>query len=80
MAPLGSLQAGWLAERFGVRLAVASGGLVCLAVAGGVAWGMWRVGAGERAGAAGEAGAEPVVEPVVEPLAGRSQGSLPESP
>jgi MFS family permease len=47
MAPLGSLQAGWLAERFGVRVAVASGGLVCLAVAGAVAWGMWytRVGA-----------------------------------
>ena len=42
MAPFGSLQAGWVAEHFGVRMAVAAGGLVCLAVAGSVAWGMWR--------------------------------------
>jgi len=42
LAPLGSLQAGWLAERFGVRTAVASGGMVCLAVAGVVAWRMGR--------------------------------------
>jgi MFS family permease len=40
MAPLGSLQAGWIAERFGVRTALASGGLVCLAVAALVAWRM----------------------------------------
>jgi MFS family permease len=42
MAPFGSLQAGWIAERYGVRTALAMGGLVCLVVAGGVAWGMWR--------------------------------------
>ncbi|HUR93239.1 MAG TPA: MFS transporter [Gemmatimonadales bacterium] len=42
MAPFGSLQAGWVAEHYGVRAAVAEGGLVCLLVAGGVAWGMWR--------------------------------------
>jgi MFS family permease len=48
MAPFGSLQAGWLAEHFGVRAAVASGGLVCLAVAGAVAWAMWEVEVGTR--------------------------------
>jgi hypothetical protein len=42
MAPFGSLQAGWVAEHYGVRTAVAAGGLVCLAVAAGVAWRMWR--------------------------------------
>ncbi len=42
LAPLGSLQAGWMAEHFGVRTALAAGGLVCLVVAGTVAWGMWR--------------------------------------
>jgi MFS family permease len=50
MAPLGSLQAGWIAERFGVRAALASGGLVCLAVAALVAWRM-RGRAVRRAGA-----------------------------
>ena len=42
LAPLGSLQAGWVAEHFGVRTALAAGGLVCLAVGGGVSWAMWR--------------------------------------
>jgi MFS family permease len=42
LAPFGSLQAGWLAERFGVRVAFAVGGLVCLAVAAGVSWWMGR--------------------------------------
>jgi MFS family permease len=50
MAPFGSLQAGWIAEHFGVRTAVAAGGIVCLVVSGGVAWGMW---VGERAEKAG---------------------------
>lgn len=45
LAPFGSLQAGWLAEHFGVRLAFALGGLVCLLVAVGVAW---RMGRGRR--------------------------------
>jgi len=42
LAPFGSLQAGWVAERFGVRVAFSVGGLVCLVVAGGVAWWMGR--------------------------------------
>jgi MFS family permease len=43
LAPFGSLQAGWLAERFGVRVAFAVGGLVCSAVPAGVAWWMGRL-------------------------------------
>jgi MFS family permease len=42
LAPFGSLQAGWVAEHFGVRVAFAVGGLICLAVAAGVAWWMGR--------------------------------------
>jgi MFS family permease len=42
LAPFGSFQAGWIAEHFGVRTAFAIGGLVCLAVAGSVAWRMAR--------------------------------------
>ena len=42
LAPFGSLQAGWVAEHFGVRVAFSMGGLVCVAVAGGVAWWMGR--------------------------------------
>jgi MFS family permease len=38
MAPLGSLQAGWVAEHLGVRTALGLGGMVCLAVAVTVAW------------------------------------------
>ena len=33
MAPFGSLQAGWVAEHFGVRTAVAIGGLACVLMA-----------------------------------------------
>jgi MFS family permease len=46
MAPFGSLQAGWIAEHYGIRTAIGVGGIVCLAVAAGVGW---RVGRGERA-------------------------------
>jgi MFS family permease len=42
LAPFGSLQAGWVAEHFGVRVAFSVGGLACLAVAVGVAWWMGR--------------------------------------
>ena len=49
MAPLGSLQAGWLAERFGVRVAVASGGV-------GVPGGGRSGGVGDVAHARGGAG------------------------
>jgi MFS family permease len=45
LAPFGSLQAGWLAEHFGVRFAFGFGGLVCLLVAVSVAW---RMGKGRR--------------------------------
>jgi MFS family permease len=40
MAPFGSFQAGWIAERFGVRPAVGFGGAVCFVVAAVVAWRM----------------------------------------
>lgn len=40
MAPLGSFQAGWLAEHFGVRIAIALGGGFCFIVAAVVAWKM----------------------------------------
>ncbi len=42
LAPFGSFQAGWLAEHFGVRVAFALGGLVCLVVAVSVLWWMGR--------------------------------------
>ena len=42
LAPFGSLQAGWLAEMFGVRVAFGVGGVVCLLVAVGVSWWMGR--------------------------------------
>jgi predicted MFS family arabinose efflux permease len=42
LAPFGSLQVGWVAEHFGVRIAFSAGGLVCLVVACGVAWWMGR--------------------------------------
>jgi MFS family permease len=42
MAPFGSLQAGWVAEHFGVRTAIASGGVVCLLVSWAVAWRLGR--------------------------------------
>ncbi|HEU5304366.1 MAG TPA: MFS transporter [Gemmatimonadales bacterium] len=45
LAPFGSLQAGWIAEHFGVRFAYAFGGLMCLLVAVSVAW---RMGKGRR--------------------------------
>jgi len=45
LAPFGSLQAGWIAEHFGVRFAFAFGGLVCFLVAVSVAW---RMGRGRR--------------------------------
>jgi MFS family permease len=43
LAPFGSLQAGWVAEHFGVRVAFSAGGLVCLVVACGMAWWMGRL-------------------------------------
>jgi MFS family permease len=49
LAPFGSLQAGWVAEHFGVRVAFSAGGVVCLVVACGVAWWMGREVQGEPA-------------------------------
>jgi MFS family permease len=40
MAPFGSLQAGWIAERAGTRTAILIGGSVCLVVAGLLGWRM----------------------------------------
>jgi MFS family permease len=42
LAPFGSLQAGWIAEHFGVRSAFAVGAAVCLVVATGLTWWMSR--------------------------------------
>jgi hypothetical protein len=42
MAPFGSLQAGWIAERAGTRTAILIGGSVCLVVAGLLGWRMLR--------------------------------------
>jgi MFS family permease len=58
LAPFGSLQAGWLAEHFGVRWAFALGGLVCLAVATGVMWWMGRALRARRAAREGREGRE----------------------
>jgi len=58
LAPFGSLQAGWLAERFGVRVAFALGGLVCLVVAISVMWWMGRAVRERRARREGREGRE----------------------
>jgi MFS family permease len=76
MAPIGSLQAGWLSERFGVRLAVASGGLVCLLVAGAVAWGMWHTRVRERGVVTG-VGAGAIPEGTVGAVPGVGPGAVP---
>jgi MFS family permease len=56
LAPFGSLQAGWVAEHFGVRVAFSAGGLVCLVVACGVAWWMGRAMRARREGREGREG------------------------
>jgi MFS family permease len=56
LAPFGSFQAGWIAEHYGVRTAFATGALVCLAVAGSVAWRLSREEKVERAEKAETAG------------------------
>jgi MFS family permease len=61
LAPFGSLQAGWVAERFGVRVAFAVGGVICLLVASGVAWWMGRALRLRRAGRARSGPGERVV-------------------
>jgi MFS family permease len=58
LAPFGSLQAGWVAERFGVRVAFAIGGLACLVVAAAVAWWMGRAVRERRARREGRTGVD----------------------
>ena len=40
MAPFGAFQMGWLADRIGIRGAIAIGGVVCLLVSAWIAWRM----------------------------------------
>jgi MFS family permease len=69
LAPFGSFQAGWVAEHFGVRVAFALGGLVCLLVAGGVAWRMNRDLRERREGREGREGEHDVNRPgLIAPL------------
>jgi len=80
MAPFGSLEAGWVAEHFGVRTAMASGGLICLVVAWGVAWRLRRTGPRVAAPATGRqaTSGEPdvaVTEAIVEQAAMVSGGA-----
>ncbi len=42
MAPFGSLQAGWVSGRFGVRTSFAVGGVACMLAAGSVVWWLQR--------------------------------------
>lgn len=42
LSPFGSLQAGFVAQQFGVRIAIGSGGAICLLVTALVAWRMAR--------------------------------------
>ena len=71
LAPFGSLQAGWVAEHFGVRVAFAAGGLVCLVVACGVAWWMGREVRATREGR--ERREEPVPR---QPVRGRNETAV----
>ncbi len=49
LAPLGSLQAGWVSEHVGVEWSIGLGGLVCVAIAAWTMWSLARPGR-ERAG------------------------------
>ena len=42
LAPLGSLQAGWVAEQFGVRTAIGAGGIIAALCSAGIGWFLWR--------------------------------------
>jgi MFS family permease len=61
LAPVGSFQAGWIAEHFGVRTAFGAGALVCLAVASTVAWRLIRAARRERQGAEASDGSPAMV-------------------
>ena len=68
MAPLGSLQAGWVAEHFGVRAAFAVGGTACVLA---VALVVWRFEADRKAEVAAAAPARETASPLVtNPAAG----------
>jgi MFS family permease len=73
MAPLGSLQAGWVAEHLGVRTALALGGGICFLVAAGVGWALGT----ERRRDGGTERTEPAegtVIPTLTPSAARGKG------
>jgi MFS family permease len=50
LAPVGSLQAGWVSEHLGVEWSIGLGGLVCAAIA---AWAVWTLHPGREAAGAG---------------------------
>jgi MFS family permease len=53
LAPLGSLQAGWVSEHLGVEWSIGLGGLVCATIA---AWTVWSLQLGRERAAAGGSG------------------------
>jgi MFS family permease len=55
LAPLGSLQAGWVSEHLGVEWSIGLGGLVCVTIAG---WTMWSLRQGRERAGAGRSGLE----------------------
>ena len=55
LAPVGSLQAGWVSEQLGVEWSIGLGGLVCAAIA---AWAVWTLQPGREAAPAGVNGRE----------------------
>jgi MFS family permease len=62
LAPFGSLQAGWISEHFGVRVAIALGGGLCFLVAAIVGWERQRGGNGASGGEPGASAREAVGE------------------
>ena len=74
MAPFGALQAGWVAEHFGVRTAIASGGVVCLLVSWAVAWRLGRSAASSARSAGERKRASEPMRPPSEPEMQRPGG------
>ena len=55
LAPVGSLQAGWVSEHLGVEWSIGLGGLVCATIA---AWAIWTLQPGQVAAETGASGRE----------------------
>jgi MFS family permease len=55
LAPLGSLQAGWVSEHLGAEWSIGLGGLACIAIA---AWTVWRLQSGAERPATAKEGRE----------------------